>query len=207
MKAEPSSDLLHLLKSNVESTLNCCMDMGTNAHEAEMKAVEGLKVVTGLSNSTKQYQGSFYEVSSLVGVLQQTTLHIGEVTKTISYIAQQTNLLSLNAAIEAARAGEAGRGFGVVAQEIRKLAEGVATSSKNITETIQQVMKDSAVIQAKMEVLNQQFDQQSREVDLTGEAFQRILDGIQTLSSNIENVSGSIMDIEIIVNQHVDKSA
>ncbi|VBB06439.1 Hypothetical protein LUCI_1671 [Lucifera butyrica] len=173
MEAEPSGDLLHLLKSNVESTLNCCMDMGTNAHETELKAAEGLKVVTGLSDSTKQYQESFHEVSTLVGVLQQTTLHIGKVTKTISYIAQQTNLLSLNAAIEAARAGEAGRGFGVVAQEIRKLAEGVASSSKNITETIQQVMKDSAVIQEKMEVLNQQFDQQSREVDLTGEAFQR----------------------------------
>jgi len=162
MEAKTSGDFLHLLKNNVESTLNCCMDMGTNAHETEMKAAEGLKIVTGLSNSTKQYQESFHEVGTLVGILQQTTLHIGEVTKTISYIAQQTNLLSLNAAIEAARAGDAGRGFGVVAQEIRKLAEGVASSSKNITETIQQVMKESAVIQTKMEALNQQFDRQSQ---------------------------------------------
>jgi len=87
MEAKTSGDFLHLLKNNVESTLNCCMDMGTNAHETEMKAAEGLKIVTGLSNSTKQYQESFHEVGTLVGILQQTTLHIGEVTKTISYIA------------------------------------------------------------------------------------------------------------------------
>lgn len=204
MEAKPSGDLLNFLKSNVESTLNRCMDMGTNANETELKAEEGLQVVTGLYDSTKQYQESFHEVSTMVGVLQETTLHIGEVTKTISYIAQQTNLLSLNATIEAARAGEAGRGFGVVAQEIRKLADGVASSSKNINETIYQVMQKSAVIQEKMEILGKQLSQQSQEVDMTGGAFRMILDGIHTLSNNIENVSSSIMDIEIFINQNLE---
>ena len=114
-------------------------DASTNAHEARQQAENGGTVVgrvtdsiANLNRETKQLQT---EMNDLGGQAQA----IGQVMAVISDIADQTNLLALNAAIEAARAGEAGRGFAVVADEVRKLAEKTMTATREVGEAIDNI--------------------------------------------------------------------
>ncbi|MBW2139381.1 MAG: methyl-accepting chemotaxis protein, partial [Deltaproteobacteria bacterium] len=82
------------------------------------------------------------ESAKMIGELEKQADEIGQVVKTVAGIADQTNLLALNAAIEAARAGEHGRGFAVVADEVRNLAEGAEKSARNIRDLVAEIQKD-----------------------------------------------------------------
>ena len=114
-----------------------------NAKEAGTMADEGGTVV----NKTVQGMNRIAEVvskaSETVKKLGESSNQIGEIIKVIEEIADQTNLLALNAAIEAARAGKQGRGFAVVADEVRKLAEKTTKATKEITEMITQIQRDT----------------------------------------------------------------
>lgn len=128
------------------------------------------------------------EVIRLLGDRSQA---IGQIVEVISAISAQTNLLALNAAIEAARAGEHGKGFAVVADEVRKLAEQSEESARQIAELIQDIQADTnRSVQA--------MDQGTREMNLgieavneAGEAFGRILSAAQNVANQIQEVSAA----------------
>lgn len=116
-------------------------NLGGIATQAAAKAREGASLVQDVINSMNVLSGQATAVQESMGCLERQADGVGRVINVISDIADQTNLLALNAAIEAARAGEAGRGFAVVADEVRKLAEKTMSATSEVVEVIHNIQK------------------------------------------------------------------
>ena len=148
--------------------------------------------------------------AEVVRKLGANSQQIGQIVETISQISEQTNLLALNAAIEAARAGEAGRGFSVVAEEVRKLAEQSASAAENISELIGDVQKDTEAAVASMEggtgevagglasirAVAEQFDEINRRVTSVNDEIAGIKQSAQTINDGIKNIVSAIDTID-----------
>ncbi len=114
------------------------------AQETHTAAAQGVNVVEQVMGSIQKVQDDSIELKNVMADLDKHTQNITHIMNVISDIADQTNLLALNAAIEAARAGEAGRGFAVVADEVRKLAEKTMTSTTDVANAISAIQESSA---------------------------------------------------------------
>jgi methyl-accepting chemotaxis protein len=123
-----------------------------------------------------------------LGILGQK---IGAVVETIDDIAEQTNLLALNAAIEAARAGEHGKGFAVVADEVRKLAERSGRETKQIAELIAQVQTGTQEAVAAMDSGAASVELGSQKADQAGRALQEILEAVQATVRQVGEIASS----------------
>jgi methyl-accepting chemotaxis protein len=155
------------------------------AEETSGLAVHGQEVVNQAVAGIRAIAVTFGESARLVDALGKSSDQIGAIVAVIKDIADQTNLLALNAAIEAARAGEQGRGFAVVADEVRKLAERTTGATTEISTMIAAIQNETNGAVRNMEAGGRQVDDGLRLAEQAGEALERINDSIRAVAAAI----------------------
>ena len=172
------------------------------AREATSIADKGKSTVRKTVDAIVAISDSVRESSHTIEELGKSSLEIGKIVAVITDITDQTNLLALNAAIEAARAGEQGRGFAVVADEVRKLAERTSTATREITEKIRDIQEQSSISVNAMGKSSRQAeagvtlaDDAAEGLDEIVSANQKAMDMIQRIAAATEKQSAVSEDI------------
>ncbi|MBI1930987.1 MAG: methyl-accepting chemotaxis protein [Ignavibacteriales bacterium] len=174
-----------MLKTVSETTKNTST-AAESARNAGMLAQEGSDVVQKAVHAMGQIANIVTQASTKVVGLGKDSDKIGEIIKVIDEIADQTNLLALNAAIEAARAGEHGRGFAVVADEVRKLAERTTKSTEEIASMIQQIQTATITVVKSINEGNKEVESGIRLGESAGKA---ILDIVNTTNNVVDEIN------------------
>jgi methyl-accepting chemotaxis protein len=166
-----------------------CQMAAEVSQQASGKASSGAEVVDSTVQVMSRIASRVEETSRSVGNLGSRSDQIGEIVGTIQDIADQTNLLALNAAIEAARAGEQGRGFAVVADEVRALAHRTTTATREIGEMIKAIQVETRSAVVAMDQGVSEVKQGTAEAAKSGQALQEILEQINLVSMQINQVA------------------
>ncbi len=156
---------------------------------ADCEAKRGGQVVSKTTEGMTRLSGLVDESATMLASLEQRSTHVGEVTNMINDIADQTNLLALNAAIEAARAGEQGRGFAVVADEVRKLAERTSKSTKEITDMIHSMQAETRETVTVMQVGKEEAHEALASAIESGDALGTILTVVDQVTHRMTQIA------------------
>lgn len=174
----------------IENIVNSVSDLDHNAERMKDAGDESAKIIKELETSNNHTTEALEKIGNQVYATNASVQSIKEAIALISSIAEETNLLSLNASIEAARAGEHGRGFAVVASEIQKLAEQSNESSRRIEEIVDTLLTESELMVEVMEEVKIIVDQQQRKLDDTKAKFEDVEEGINICWQKTAGIKG-----------------
>ena len=209
--AEEGSAAIQQLSGAIQGIAEIANHVAEHTDQITQKVHDGYAEVQQTTNQMSLIQKSTTEELQAIRNLENDSNKIGIISKLISDISEQTNLLALNASIEAARAGEAGRGFAIVAGEIRKLSEQIQESATQIHLLIESVQANTAKVvavteenEAKVELglqltqaLEERFKGIVQSVDAIMSEIQQLRAYAQQLSANTEQVAASIEEMSV----------
>ncbi len=170
------------MSGSVDGVAHSAAQAASDANEATTAASEGRQIVQQTVTSIQQLAENVRETADVIGRLESDSNKVGSVLDVIKGIAEQTNLLALNAAIEAARAGEQGRGFAVVADEVRTLASRTQQSTEEIQSTIEQLQ---SAAHSAVEVMARGTEQATNSVETANKAGS----SLETITSTIGRIN------------------
>ncbi|MBE4181231.1 methyl-accepting chemotaxis protein [Vibrio parahaemolyticus] len=173
-------------------------------HQAATNAEQGRSVVEMTVTNVGQLTGILSNSQQSIGSLNQHVDKIGGAVNIIQDIAEQTNLLALNAAIEAARAGEQGRGFAVVADEVRALASRTHQSTEEITRVVMDIQAQMSMVVSDIDQCNEQGQQTLSASEQLDASLQQIITDMHAIQGNSERIASAIEEQGIVMNQVSD---
>ncbi len=191
-QAESTSEGLQKLSAFsdiIEEDQEYMQELNKASQKINILVSEGIEIVDNLTNKTKTSEVAIKSVYDGIMKTNESSENIGETSKIINSIAEQTNLLALNAAIEAARAGEHGKGFAVVADEIRKLAEQSTNSTKIIDDAVDGLKNNSKKSVKTIEDVLNVLQEQVESVKVTKNKYTEISDGVQISDESIDKLN------------------
>ncbi len=173
-------------------------------HQAANNAEQGRTVVETTVTNVGQLTGILSNSQQSIGSLNEHVAKIGGAVNIIQDIAEQTNLLALNAAIEAARAGEQGRGFAVVADEVRALASRTHQSTEEITRVVSDIQSQMSMVVSDIDQCNDQGQQTLQASEKLDSSLQQIIADMHAIQGNSERIASAIEEQGIVMNQVSD---
>ena len=185
------------MAAGVEEVASNAQQVAAASQQTKASAEHGARAVRETVDGMAEIKSVVGQAAERVAELGKLGEKIGAVVETIDDIAEQTNLLALNAAIEAARAGEHGRGFAVVADEVRKLAERSQRETKAISDLIREVQSGTRDAVEAMSQGASKVEQGAARADEAGKALGEILQAVQSTVQQVTQIAGSANEVAV----------
>jgi len=186
---EQVATAVHQMTATAQDVARNASQAAEAANNADRAANQGRHIVQDTGSTITELAGEIGRAVDVVQALARDSENIDAILVTIRSIAEQTNLLALNAAIEAARAGEHGRGFAVVADEVRKLAERTTGATKEIGGTIESMQSETKNAVTSMKEGENEVELGTKEASKSGDALKDILKQVNTVTTEINQIA------------------
>ncbi|MFC7688103.1 methyl-accepting chemotaxis protein [Ureibacillus sp. GCM10028918] len=187
-----STNLIEQINHDTQQVMGNTEAVSNTVNEASRLSSEGRKVINEVNSQMQFIDQTVRSLVDSFGELSNRSREIGQIIEVITGIAAQTNLLALNAAIEAARAGEHGKGFAVVADEVRKLAEESARSARQISQLVSAIQQDTDQTMKMVDDATGEVKQGMSVVQVAGNTFGEIESVISEAVPQIDNIKANV---------------